>query len=364
MIDVAERHHSRSAVINHKNDEIKGRLLMKRIHVVMILAVLLILTTASTVLGPQMTSDGAVQVTFGPGDDRYPDWSPDGTQIVFESDRYGNKDLFVVPVTGGSGTQITSDSAWDARPAWSPDGSMIAFESDRNVESAGAGYPKCELFLVPPTGGAVTQVTDWPRYNERPHWAPDGSELVYCSDYNPSTMSMLQAPDDGALHPANLWRIPPTGGTPIQITVDTGYENDAEWSPDGGTIAFSADYAGNWDIWSCPVGGGAATQLTTDPALDQDPTWSPDGSAVAFWSLRSGNADIWVVSAMGGTPIQITTDSGFDWGPSWSPDGSQLAFFSNRSNINYVYIIDVETSGVRQQKSSTWGLIKSKFRDD
>jgi TolB protein len=338
---------------------------MMRFHVVLVLAIMLIPGTVATVLAPEMTdTDDAVRITFSTGDDRYPDWSPDGTQIVFESDRYGNKDLFVVPVTGGAGTQITSDSAWDARPAWSPDGSMIAFESDRNVESAGAGYPKCEIFMVPPTGGTVVQVTDWDRYNERPHWRPDGSELVYCSDYNPSVLSMLGAPDAGALHPANLWRIPPGGGTPIQITVDTGYENDAEWSPDGSSIVFSADYAGNWDIWACPVGGGAATQLTTDPALDQDPTWSPDGTAVAFWSSRSGNADIWVVSTVNGTLTQITTDVGYDWGPSWSPDGDQIAFFSNRLGANYVYVIEVEISGISATENSSWGLIKSKFRGE
>jgi Tol biopolymer transport system component len=326
-----------------------------RLNLVGFLAVLFVLGFANIAYAPAPADDGAVQITFSVGDDRFPYWSPDGTQITYQSDRNGNNDLFRVPATGGAETQITSDSAWDARPSWSPDGSLIAFESDRNVESAGPGYPVCELFVIPPTGGPVTQVTDWPRYNERPDWSPDGSELVYATDYHVD----LRVPTLD--HPANLWRIPSTGGTPIQITTHGGYENDAVWSPDGSTIAFSGDYAGNWDVWTIPVSGGVATQITFDPALDQDPSWSPDGSYIAFWSLRTGNADIWIIPATGGTPIQVTTSTSYDWGPAWSPDGSKIAFFSGRAGPVNIWVIDVPDAGVEQGNSTTWGWIKSIF---
>lgn len=325
------------------------------------LVILLVFGAAGIVYAPETAEDGAIQITFGTGGDRYPAWSPDGSQLAFQSDRDGNNDLYVIPSTGGSETQITSDSGWDARPAWSPDGSLIAFESDRNVESAGVGYPKCELFVVPATGGTVTQITDWPRYNERPSWSPDGSEMVYATDYHILQGATL-APDIGTLHPANLWRIPATGGTPVQITTNTGYENDADWSPDGSTIAFSADYAGNWDIWTIPASGGVATQVTFDPALDQDPSWSPDANSIAFWSLRSGNADIWAVPATGGTPIQVTTSGNYDWGPSWSPDGTKIAFFAGRGPGVNIWVIEVPGAGVKQGRPTTWGWIKSSFR--
>ena len=320
--------------------------------------VLLVACAGAAFCGAGAADDGAVRVTFDPANEMHPDWSPDGKQIVFESDRTGDLELFVISLETAIETRITSDPGWDARPAWSRDGSLIAFESDRSTDSTVPGYPMCELFVIYPTGEPAIQVTDWPRYNERPDWSPDGTELVYASDFHFSK--------DGAAyqsfeydHPANLWRIPVAGGTPVQVTTDGGYENDVEWSYDGSTLVFSADYSGNWDIWTIPAGGGTATQLTTDPALDQDPTWSPDGSAVAFWSERSGNADIWIVPATGGAATQVTTSASYDWCPSWSPDGTKIAFHSGRDGSKGIYIIDVPGTPV---EPSTLGQIKAMFK--
>lgn len=316
---------------------------------------------ASAVLyGLGTSDDGAVRVTVNPYDERYPDWSPDGSKLLYQTDCNGNWDIYIIDLATGVQTQVTADTGWDARAAWSRDGSLIAFESDRNNEAPNPGYPRCEIFVIPPTGEPATQVTDWPWFNERPDWSPDGSELVYASDYGNSNTAGGQ--DPMYTHPADLWRIPVTGGTPVKVTNITEYENDPEWSYDGSTIAFSADYAGNWDIWTIPAGGGDVTRVTDDPATDMDPSLSPSGRWIAFWSNRSGNDEIWIAPATGGPAIQITDHPASDWHPSWSPDGTKIAFDSGRSlNSIDLWVIDVPSAGVRQE-SKTWGWIKSIFK--
>lgn len=329
--------------------------------VLKVITVLVVLVTAAVLYGLETAGDGAVRVTFSPYNERYPDWSPDGSKLVYQSDRNGNWDIFTIDLTTGVETQVTADTGWDARATWSRDGSLIAFESDRNNDTLNPGYPHCELFVIPPSGEPATQVTNWPWYNERPDWSADNSELVYASDFR---LDDDMAADQGLgyAHPANLWRIPVAGGAPVQVTTNPGYENDADWSLDGGTIAFSGDYAGNWDIWTISAGGGGATQVTTDPATDNDPSFSPDGNSIAFWSHRSGNDDIWIAPAGGGTAIQVTTSPYSDWHPSWSPDGTKIAFDSGRGiNSVDIWIIDVPTSGVKHN-SATWGWIKSLFK--
>jgi TolB protein len=71
-----------------------------------------------------------VPLTEGPGDAE-PAWSPDGTRIVFSSDRSGDRELYVVSADGGDVTQLTASPDFDGQPTWSPDGTMIAFTTDR-----------------------------------------------------------------------------------------------------------------------------------------------------------------------------------------------------------------------------------------
>jgi Tol biopolymer transport system component len=89
-----------------------------------------------------------VQITSDPGNDRYPSWSPDSAQIVWQSDRTGNFDLFttqmVAPYTP---IQLTSNPGADHHPCWSPDGLWIAYESARSRDDPD------EIFIVPAAGG-------------------------------------------------------------------------------------------------------------------------------------------------------------------------------------------------------------------
>ncbi|MFH1312707.1 MAG: hypothetical protein ABIJ00_05720 [Candidatus Eisenbacteria bacterium] len=311
--------------------------------------------------GDALADDGAVPLVTDASEDAYPDWSPDGSWVAFESDRSGNWDIWIVPATGGIPTQVTADTSYDGRACWSPDGSEIVFESDRDLVSLLAAYPVCEIYTIPVTGEPATRITYSAGYDERPDWSPDGSQIAFSSDRGAGP-TMLASDGEDPLHAADLFLIPVTGEPATQITFDPGYENNANWSPDGTQIAFEADYSGNWDIWVMPSGGGTPTQITTDPADDFMPDWSPDGHDIAFYSNRSGNTDIWTIPATGGTAIQITTDTHGDWTPSWSPDGTQIVFSTGRGASVDIYVIAVDRSGIVTGESTTWSRIKSIFR--
>ena len=72
---------------------------------------------------------------------RYPAISPDGTTIVFSY----KDDIYKVPATGGTAVALTTNPAYDFNPIWSPDGKYVAFASDR--------YGNFDIFIVPIEGG-------------------------------------------------------------------------------------------------------------------------------------------------------------------------------------------------------------------
>ncbi|MCM1029640.1 MAG: S41 family peptidase [Alloprevotella sp.] len=130
-------------------------------------------------------------------------------------------------------------------------------------------------------------------------------------------------------------------------------------SPDGKTIAFT--YKG--DIFTVPASGGPARQLTTHRSFDTRPLWSPDGQTIVFASDRAGNMDIYSVSVAGGEPRRLTTNTAAEtpiaflnpstilFSSAIEPDGSAILFPS--SQFPQVYSLDITRPGARPQLYST-----------
>lgn len=109
-----------------------------------------------------------------------------------------------------------------------------------------------------------------------------------------------------------------------RLTFDAGLQTDAAFSPDGRSIAYASDRAGNFDIWVQSLYGGEARQLTHSPASDTQPAWSPDGRHIVFRSERN-KGGLFLVPAEGGPERQLTS-AGMQ--PVWSADGSEILFRS------------------------------------
>jgi len=125
----------------------------------------------------------------------------------------------------------------------------------------------------------------------------------------------------------DLWSVPASGGDAHRLTTHEGQEGIARISPDGKTIALSAQYEGNPDVYTMPIDGGEPRRLTWHPALDRLTGWTPDGRII-FRSRRSSvvpNYDkLFTIAAEGGVPVELPLPSGGL--NSFSPDGTKIAY--------------------------------------
>ncbi|MBQ6580416.1 MAG: PD40 domain-containing protein, partial [Alistipes sp.] len=109
-----------------------------------------------------------------------PVWSPDSKTIAFASDRYGNFDIFTVPIEGGSPVRITTNSAKEEPYAFSNDGAKIYFGATIADPASSALFPKSsmgELYAVSVKGGRTERVLATPA--QLINFSRDGKQFLY-----------------------------------------------------------------------------------------------------------------------------------------------------------------------------------------
>jgi Tol biopolymer transport system component len=151
------------------------------------------------------------------------DVSPDGSQIVF--DHLG--DLYLLPIAGGTATRLTEGISFDAQPRFSPDGSRVVYISDRSGAE--------NVWVISTDGADTLQITKG-KQNEyaSPEWTPDGDYVV-------------ASKIDGLFGTAKLWLYHVDGGTGTALVKepDELKTMGAAFGPDQRYIWF-AERTGNW----------------------------------------------------------------------------------------------------------------------
>ena len=132
----------------------------------------------------------------------------------------------------------------------------------------------------------------------------------------------------------NIWIVPRAGSAARRLTSFQGQTTNPHFSPDGKWIAFSGEYAGNFDVYVVPAEGGEPRRLTWHPGTDQVQSWTPDGKSVLFSSSRatwtpSGAPRFWTVPAAGGVEEPMPLPRGYQG--KISADGTHIAYRMNNS---------------------------------
>ena len=168
--------------------------------------------------------------------DTSPEYSPDGSKILFYSQRSGAAEIWVADSEGRNAHQITAHGGGEQNyPRWSPDGQWIAFASP----AAG----NWDIYRVPAAGIASQQLTSGATDEYRPNWSHDGQRLYFIRDRDGQT---------------NLWKMPPAGGAAIQVTREGA--GSAEESADGKFLYITR----RGRVWRMPVDREAEAQKVFD----------------------------------------------------------------------------------------------------
>jgi serine/threonine protein kinase len=248
----------------------------------------------------------AIPLTDGRTNVTSPTWSADGKRIFYVSNRAGSMDLWQQQVADDgrplSDPIVLTQGVGMTSASFSRDGARLAY---------GKGARVGNVWRVPilsdraATWADATRVTSEHARIEFVDVSADGQQVAVSSDRRGNQ---------------DLWVLPASGGEMTQLTRDPTPDWNPRWSPDGREMLFYALRSGNRDIWVMPSGGGPARRLTSRPEIEWYPAWSPDGREIAYQRSPGSEPEIWIMSATGDQPRLLSKGSV----PAWSPDGQSL----------------------------------------
>ncbi|MHB8135106.1 MAG: substrate-binding domain-containing protein [Anaerolineaceae bacterium] len=218
--------------------------------------------------------------------------------ITFDSDRDGNREIYVMGPDGSEPLNLSNNPTDDRNPVWSPDGSRIVFVSDRD----GGQF----LYTMNADGSDVRQLTtengsDWP------DWSQDGRKITYTA--NDDIYSIIE---DGSQKSINLTNSPEK-------------DSQSAWSPDSKQIAWLVgDGFENRNIFVMDTDGKNERQITQDNKVS-DVAWTVDGQLFTHWKNDSVGCFNCVMNADGSN----VTDAGGKgeiqrYLPFWTLDGNRV----------------------------------------
>jgi Tol biopolymer transport system component len=285
------------------------------------------------------------QITHGSTGSGWPAWSPDGSRITFDSDRSDPdptddhlvNDVFTMRADGSDVQKLTDSLGFSGDPAYSPDGSLVVFASDRGVKSnvpePPAALPGLSIFMIRTDGTGLRRITTPPQgsTDTEPRFSPDGTKVLFTRFQGGHYFDYGRAVGDtSAVFTADV------DGTNLKRVTGWGMKaGQADWSPDGSRIVF--------EVACCRYGAGGIYTVRADgngfraivnghgrtgneQALQvdgyYDPVWSPDGTKIIAGREHLQPDGTWrvglvIVDADGSNLHWVATDVHDEHQPDW-----------------------------------------------
>ncbi|MBC8087853.1 MAG: PD40 domain-containing protein [Phycisphaerae bacterium] len=327
----------------------------------------------------------ATPLTTHTANDFMPVWSPDGKQIAFASDRYGNYDIYSIAADGGEARRLTFHSASEYPYSFSGDNKHVIFGAARQDAAANRQYPtgsQPELYEVAATGGRPMQVLTTPAENVKA--SRNGQFLVY-EDKKGGENQWRKHHESSVAR--DIWMYDRKADTHRQLTTFAGEDRSPVFADNDKSIYYLSERSGSFNVHKQGVDNGAPQQVTTfksvpvrflsiadngtlafgfdgqiytmpsggkptklDIAVSSDNkannerimavnsgaqslVVSPSGREVAF----TYRGDVFVNSVEGGGTKRITTTPETENGVEFSPDGKSIAYASERGGKWAIY---------------------------
>ena len=206
----------------------------------------------------------------------------------------------------------------------------IVFLSDRD-----GSIPtyECDVYVMDDNGVDVRRLTTDLLYKARPHFSPNGSQIVFAVE-----LIKPRQKDWGPDQTIELFIMNANGSKHKQLTYYKGLSTHPTWSPDGQSIAFIGNHTSNLEIHRMDLRNGRVSQITNSFAEHNgsvsSPDWSADGKKIAYsLAIKGKGTHIYIIDIDGKNPRPLVKPekqepdiTNYDVVPKWHPDSEHILY--------------------------------------
>lgn len=253
----------------------------------------------------------------------YPRLSKDGKTILYQSNRTGKWQLYILDISSGSSKQITHDEFNDNLPDWSRDNEWISFVSDKDGNE--------EIYLMKSDGTGLQRLTKDAGRDIHPYFSPDSKYILFSSTRG-----------NGSL---DIYRIHITTRKMARITNTQADETCARYALDMKSIVFLGNDALGDDVYVMNMSNGLTDNVTKTPQVrDGWPVFSGDGKRIYYSSMESGVFSIYRINLDSGRKEQLTTaaEGEEDARASVSADGKTLIYNKRKDGLIAIMLLAIK----------------------
>jgi Tol biopolymer transport system component len=290
-------------------------------------------------------------------------WSPDGTRLVFQSERDPANpfyQIYTLDFATGETKRVSPGMGKTTCAFFRPGTDQILFASTHHdprslqlqkeeLDFRASGRerryawdydPEMDIYAVAESSGTLTRLTTARGYDAEAGYSPDGQWIVFSSMRDAYNRTLTAAEQKQLANDPSyfgeIYIMKADGTDQRRLTTAAGYDGGPFFTTTGDRIVWRRfDEQGLIaDIWTMKPDGSDKRQITAFKAMSWAPYEHPSGEYLLFASNKLGfeNFEVFVVDTAGTKePVRITYSDGFDGLPVPSPDGRQVAFTSSRS---------------------------------
>ena len=240
------------------------------------------------------------RLTDHPALDGLPRYTPDGSKVLFTSQRTGHYQIWEVPSAGGAARRVRTNPHTEYQVDVSPDGRSLAFLSNQDGPE--------HLFVMDLASGALRTLVRHGKNSilGNPHWSPDGSRIVYSSNWRLGH---------------HIYVVDAKTGEDRRVSDLRAGGCEPHFTRDGKKVVYvrRGHMSEKSRLVELDLESGGEKTLVDWPALQYDPVFSPDGSELAFASNITGEYAVYRQRLSDGKSWRVTHEKGDARYPDYRP---------------------------------------------